>query len=196
MIFFISDNGAPLKINMEDKPGNGPGWDGSRNDPWIGEKGTLMEGGIRVPFIVTWPNTIPAGKTYDKAVSSLDVAATAMNLAGLSPSKKLDGVNLMPHLTGKTTKAPHENLYWKFWNQTAIRSGSWKYLEAGNRKFLFDLNSSEHEKKNLIEKHPDISKKLQSRLKKWLKEQKNPLVGNKLNGQEQAFYEHYLPLEK
>jgi len=195
LIFFISDNGAPLKLHMEDKPGNGPGWNGSRNDPWVGEKGMLSEGGIRVPFIVTWPGTVPAGKTYDHPVISLDVGATAVALAGLEKPAELDGVNLIPHLTGEVSDAPHDILYWRFWNQTAVRQGKWKYLQAGgDRKYLFDLSSPEHEKKNLIKQHPEIAAALQAALATWAKQQHNPGVpSGELNGQEVRFYDHFLP---
>lgn len=195
LIFFISDNGAPLKIEMKDAPGGGPGWDGSRNDPWVGEKGMITEGGIRVPFIVTWPGTIPAGKTYEQPVISLDVAATAAALAGLPPVPELDGVNIIPHLTGKVTTPPHEKLFWRFWNQTAIRKGRWKYLQAGGAlKYLFDLESPEHEKKNLIKEKPGIATELQADLQAWAKEQKTPGVpSGDLNGQERGWFDHYLP---
>lgn len=196
LIFFISDNGAPLKLHMEDKPGNGPGWDGSRNDPWIGEKGTLMEGGIRVPFVVTWPGTLPAGKTYDQPVMSLDVGATAVALAGLPEAPELDGVNIIPHLSGATEEMPHEILFWRFWNQTAVRKGRWKYLQAGPRKYLFDLASPAHEKINRIDAHPQVAAALEAELQAWAAKQKAPGVPTgALNGQESKWYDHYLPGE-
>jgi arylsulfatase A-like enzyme len=194
LIFFISDNGAPLKMGMEDKPLSikGAAWDGSRNDPWVGEKGTLAEGGIRVPFVAAWPGTIPAGLTYDHPVISLDAVATALAIAGLSVAPELDGVNLIPHLTGKKDAAPHEALYWRFWSQSAIRKGKWKYLQTGDRRFLFDLGSPDHEKANLIEKHPEIAKDLAAQLKNWADEQKNPGVAiQKPNSQEVKFYKYY-----
>ena len=83
LIFVIGDNGAPLKIHKLDAPGGGPGWDGSLNDPLNGEKGMLSEGGIRVPFVAYWKDRIPPGQVYDHPVISLDVAATAVALAGL-----------------------------------------------------------------------------------------------------------------
>ena len=197
LIFFISDNAAPLKIHMKDAPGVGPGWDGSRNDPWVGEKGMLTEGGIRVPFIVTWPGRIPAGQTFDEPVITLDVGATAVALAGLPQAPELDGVNLIPHLTDRaSSKPPHEKLFWRFWNQSAIRKGRWKYLQAGPRKYLFDLQSPEHEKRNRIADHPAIAAELQAELRHWADEQKNPGVPTgPLNRQESGWYDHYLPTE-
>ncbi len=194
LIFFISDNGAPLKKIMPDEPGDGPGWDGSRNDPWIGEKGMLTEGGIRVPFLLAWPGTIPAGKTYDHPVISLDVGATAVALAGLPKVPGLDGVNIIPHLTGADPSPPHEKLFWRFWNQSAVRKGRWKYLQAGPRQYLFDLESPEHEKLNRIQQHPEIAAALKADLAAWAKEQKNSGVeSNNLNNQEQNFFNHHLP---
>ncbi len=86
VIFFIGDNGAPLKVTKEDKPGGGPGWDGSLNDPLNGEKGTLIEGGMRTPFVVYWKGKLQNG-VYKHPVSALDFAATANALAGLPDDK-------------------------------------------------------------------------------------------------------------
>jgi len=118
------------------------------------EKGMLAEGGMRVPFIMNWPGQLPAGKVYEPSVSTLDIASTAVAFAGLPPDDRLDGVNLMPFLTGKNTTAPHEALYWRLWDQAAVRAGKWKYLQAGTAaKYLFDVTSDEHEKKS----HPAAS---------------------------------------
>ncbi|MCX7006333.1 MAG: sulfatase-like hydrolase/transferase [Kiritimatiellaeota bacterium] len=111
LIFLIGDNGAPL----------GEVWDGSINLPMKGQKGMLSEGGIRTPFVAAWPGTWPAGTTYDHPVSSLDVAATAVALAG-QPHDNLDGVNLMPFITGQNKGAPHETLYWR-WSLALVLAG-------------------------------------------------------------------------
>ena len=95
IIFFISDNGAQLGRTKKDAPSSA--WNGSLNEPLVGEKRMLSEGGIRVPYIVSWPNVLPKGIVYDKMVSSLDVAATSIASAGLAPSNELDGVNLVPY---------------------------------------------------------------------------------------------------
>jgi arylsulfatase A-like enzyme len=169
LIFFTSDNGAPLK-GMKDVPINNPGgaWDGSLNDPLNGEKGQLLEGGIRVPFIVTWPAGLPGGKTYDRPVSSLDIAATANAVAGLPNDPKLDGVNILPHLRGEVKSDAHSALYWRFWSQTAVRSGDWKLVrQSGNTESLFNLADDISEKHDQLSRHPDKAKELREMLTKW-----------------------------
>ena len=193
IIFFISDNGAPLKITKEDKPipqviGC---WDGSLNDPYVGEKGMLSEGGIRVPFVVSWPAGLPKGITYTKPVSSLDVAATSIALAGLKPSKEIDGVNIIPYLNENKTGEPHEALYWRFWDQSAIRMGDWKFLKAGDREFLFKVETDEHENTNLISEYPKQAKKMKKKLEKWSEELHNPGIPEGEIGREKRWYDHY-----
>lgn len=195
LIIFTSDNGAPLKITKEDSPINGDagGWDGSLNDPWIGEKGMLSEGGIRVPMLFSWKGTIPAGKTYSQPVSSLDFAATANAIAGLPASAGLDGVNLLPYLTGSNPGAPHADLCWRFWSQAAIREGRWKYLSGGSQgEFLFDLESDAHEKTNLIAEHRDQAAALRTKLETWTTQFKPAGIPSKPdNPQEAKWYQHY-----
>lgn len=181
LIFFIGDNGAPLKIHKLDSPltGDGGGWDGSLNDPLNGEKGMLSEGGIHVPFLIAWPGTLPAGKTFEHPVSALDVAATLAALADL-PVKPgdLDGVNLVPYLTGEIDKPPHEALCWRWIAQSAIREGPWKLLRGGNREYLFDLATDIEEKHNLAAIHPDIAARLRSKLQAWCDELDPPGLTN------------------
>lgn len=195
LIMFTSDNGAPLKIHKTDSPikGDPGGWDGSLNTPWVGEKGMLSEGGIRVPMIYSWPGTLPAGKIYSKPVSSLDFAATANALAGLPATPSLDGVNLMPYLSGKNTAAPHETLCWRFWNQAAIREGDWKYLSAGkDSEFLFNLGSDAHENKNQIASDPQRASEMRKKLQQWTEQFIPPGIPSKsLNDQEKGWFSHY-----
>jgi arylsulfatase A-like enzyme len=194
LIVFTSDNGAPLmKTKPDTRPITENGWDGSLNDPWVGEKGMLAEGGIRVPFLLQWKGVLPAGRVYDQPVSSLDIAATAVALAGLPSDKRLDGVNLIPFLTDKISGSPHEALYWRFWNQAAIRSGKWKYLRTSTvGEYLFDLQGDADEKKNLIKDHPEMARQLGGRLATWTGGLNPPGVPSKsLNNQEEAWYEFY-----
>ena len=171
LVFYIGDNGAPLKIHKYDAPGGGPGWDGSLNKPLNGEKGMLTEGGIRVPYVVHWEGTIPGGQVYRKPVISLDVAATAAAIAGLDvKAGELDGVNLLPYLTGEAEGRPHEALMWRWVAQAAIRVGDWKLLRGGEREYLFNLAEDKAEKHDLRDEHPKIADRLRSRLKAWASE--------------------------
>lgn len=176
LIFFIGDNGAPLKIHKVDSPLNGDagGWDGSLNTPLNGEKGMLAEGGMSTPYLIAWPGTIPGGQTYDHPITALDFAATAVKVAGaLTPEAEakseatLDGVNLLPHLTGGNKTAPHDALYWRWMAQSAIREGKWKLLRGGEREYLYDLAADREEKHNLATQHPEIATRLRSKLKTW-----------------------------
>ncbi|HCN27213.1 MAG TPA: aryl-sulfate sulfohydrolase [Verrucomicrobiales bacterium] len=178
LIFFIGDNGAPLKIHKVDSPldGDAGGWDGSLNTPLNGEKGMLSEGGMRVPFVIAWPGTIPGGQVYEHPVSALDVAATAVASIGNRSSEDsitnriygdLDGVNLLPYLTGENKAPPHNALYWRWMAQSAIREGNWKLLRGGDREYLYDLANDREEKHNLAAKHPEIATRLRAKLKTW-----------------------------
>jgi arylsulfatase A-like enzyme len=197
LIFFVSDNGAPLKLTREDLPlGEPAAWDGSLNTPWIGEKGMLAEGGIRVPFLVRWKGTLPAGATYPEPVSTLDIAATAVAAAGLRQDQRLEGVDLVPYLAGRREGVPHTALYWRFWNQAAVRAGDWKYLRLSDRaEYLFDLSSDAHEADNRIASHPDVAERLREQLRLWTEELRPPgLPSSPPNAQEENWYEHYFNL--
>ena len=160
LIFFIGDNGAPL----------GKAWDGSLNTPLIGQKGMLSEGGIRTPFVATWPARLPAGKVYDQPVSSLDVAATAVAAAGLPKAPELDGTDLVPFAAGQNTGAPHERLFWRWGSQAAVLEHPWKLVRLGDREeMLFDVTQPDGENlaKNQAKARPEIVARLRTALKAW-----------------------------
>jgi arylsulfatase A-like enzyme len=193
LIFFIGDNGAPLKIHKIDAPGGGPGWDGSLNDPLNGEKGMLAEGGIRVPFVVSWKGRIPGGQVYEHPVISLDVAATAVALAGLPADATLDGVNLLPYLRGEKKGPPHETLYWRWIAQSAVREGKWKYLRGGAREYLFDLDRDREEKHSVLKEQPEIAGRLKAKLTKWSSELTPPGIETKQMARTwEQYFDHYL----
>ena len=205
LIFYTSDNGAPLGANKEKSMADvmpvgkiGPFWDGSMNTPMTGEKGMLTEGGVRVPFLMSWPGKLPAGKVYDHPVITLDIASTAVAMAGLPRDKLLDGVNLVPYLTGEVSTPPHEALYWRFWNQAAVRSNKWKYIHVGKAgDYLFDLSSDASEKNNVIGQHPEIARTLAAKLSGWTKELLPPgMPSGPLNAQEEKWYQYYLGLDR
>jgi arylsulfatase A-like enzyme len=198
LIFFASDNGAPLQGKKElPVEVGGATWDGSLNDPWVGEKGMLTEGGIRVPYLIRWRGALSPG-IYDLPVSTLDIAATALAAAGLPHDPVLDGVDLVPFLTGVRPGDPHDALYWRFWTQSAIRSGRWKYLRAGDRaEYLFDLESETHERTNRLESHPRVAAELRGRLEIWAKGLHEPGVpSGDLRRGEDEWYATHLGLPK
>ncbi len=122
LVVFLSDNGGPTML--------GTTINGSRNDPFRGSKRTTLEGGIRVPFVLSWKGKLPSGVVYDQPVIQLDILPTALAVAGIEvgPSQKTDGVNLIPFVRGDTTGAPHDALYWRLGEQSAIRRGDWKVV--------------------------------------------------------------------
>ncbi|MDZ4851071.1 MAG: sulfatase-like hydrolase/transferase [Pirellulaceae bacterium] len=190
LIFFIGDNGAPIKEGA---------WDGSLNLPLVGEKGMLTDGGIRVPFLAAWPGTLPAGKHYEPPVINLDVAATAIAIAGLPHDKNLDGVNLIPFVLGEKTEDPHDALYWRWRSQAAIRMNHWKYVRVGpDDRYLFDLNEPDGQcelaKNNLIEKYPDVVADMEKRLMAWNATLPTPGLPRVANAQDEMFYDAHVKI--
>lgn len=122
LIVFISDNGGPTMP--------GTTINASRNDPLRGSKRTTLEGGIRVPFVLTWKGTLPQDVVYNLPVIQLDILPTVLAAAGVraEPEWKLDGVNLLPFIKGQTSDAPHDALYWRLGEQSAVRRGDWKLV--------------------------------------------------------------------
>jgi len=201
LIMFASDNGAPLGVHqgqsMEDvlpvnKPE--PAWDGSRNDPLKGEKGMLAEGGIRIPMIWSWPLKLPKGIVISEPVISLDMSASAIASANESIKlpEYLDGLNLIPWITGFES-APNRSLYWRFWNQAAIRKGKWKYyFNSEGRRMLFDLHKDKEEKNNLFYENQEMAFQFHSNMQNWTDELNPPGLSNTpLNDQEIKWFNHY-----
>ncbi len=170
LIFFFTDNGGPTANNT------------SGNGPLRGFKAQTWEGGIRVPWMVQWKGKIPAGKVDDRPVIQLDIHPTALAAAGvkIDPAWELDGVNLLPYLTGEKAGAPHEALYWRFGQQIAARVGDWKLVKAtGNATMerggaasvegaeLYNLAKDIGEKENLASKEPEKFKELSAVWEKW-----------------------------
>jgi arylsulfatase A-like enzyme len=181
-ICFITDNGGPTM--------QGTTINGSINTPLRGSKRTTLEGGIRVPFFVTWKGKLPAGKVYDQPVIQLDLHATALAAAGIDikPDWKLDGVNLTPFLIGeKSAGQPHDALYWKLGEQMAIRQGNWKLVrydpvaDGGKGRptetKLYNLADDIGEANDLAAKQPEKVNELQAAWDSWNKENVAPLWG-------------------
>ncbi|MFC7336062.1 sulfatase [Haloferula chungangensis] len=192
LIFVIGDNGAPLKKRLPGSMEKTPSWDGSLNDPLNGEKGTLIDGGIRTPFVVYWKGTIPGGQVYQHPVISLDVAATANALAGNESDPSLDGVNLLPYLTGEKKDAPHEALFWRWNGQTAVRAGNWKYIRGGDREYLFDMQNDISESKNLLSTNPEIARNLHAQLQGWSETLLPPGIPSSMPKAGESYFDWYL----
>ena len=165
LVFFFSDNGGPVST-------------GANNGALRGGKGQLFEGGVRVPFLVSWPDKLPAGKTYDQPVISLDAFASALAAAGvpMPTDKPYDSVNIVPHLAGNIKSPPHERLFWRLRaKEFAVREGAWKLIEPdGKPAQLFDLASDSGETKDLAADKLDIALSLAASLAEWRKELKPP----------------------
>jgi arylsulfatase A-like enzyme len=167
LVVFFSDNGGPTPQTTSD------------NGPLRGRKATTSEGGTRIPFCVQWKGTIPAGKVYDHPIIQLDLLPTVLTAAGgkVEPDWKLDGVDLLPYLTGKNAGQPHETLYWRFGPQWAIRKGDWKLVASSvdmNKPRLINLKDDIAEAKDLSEENPDKVKELKADWDKWNAEQMAP----------------------
>ncbi len=168
LVIYLADNGMPENYA---RPGNAP---------LRGFKGQTYEGGIRVPFLAQFKGRLPAGKVYDKPVISLDIHATALALAGVTPptEKKLDGVDLMPFLTGAKTGRPHETLFWRYARRRAVRKGDLKLVWMdGSELELYDLAADIGETNNLASQKPDTVKELTALYEKWNAEMVPPKWG-------------------
>ena len=167
LVFFIGDNGGPTQSTT------------SNNGPLRGFKMTTFEGGPRVPFIAQWKGTLPAGKPYEKPVMNLDVLPTIIAAAGgkLDSASKLDGVDLLPFLTGKKMDRPHQTMYWRFGPQWAVRHEDWKLVVSkggsGNPE-LYNLANDIGESKDLAKIETAKVIELQKLYDAWSKEQAEP----------------------
>jgi len=168
LLFFISDNGAVAVLE---------GYGYARNDPLKGGKLTPYEGGVRIPYLVQWPDHIPAGQVYDDPVISVDVLPTILAAAGVSSptDRELDGVDLMPHLDGSPTAAPHDVICWRSGINRAVRKGRWKLVQFGsNQVELYDLEADIGEVNDLVAEHPDVVDDLERAYEAWEAEMVEP----------------------
>jgi arylsulfatase A-like enzyme len=183
LIFFFSDNGGPTMP--------GTTINGATNTPLRGSKRQTWEGGIRVPFMIRWKGRLLEGKIDSRPIIQLDVLPTALAAAGVEPKAewKLDGVNLLPYLTGKRQDAPHDALYWRLFAHMAIRKGPWKLVKTMEGPLLvadtsnpdlsgaqlFNLVNDIGEQHDLAATNPKKVKELTDDWLRWSKEMAKPL---------------------
>lgn len=168
LIIFTSDNGGANYIGLE-----------GLNDPYRGWKATFFEGGIRVPFFMQWPGHIPAGTTYANAISHFDVFATSAAAAGVSlPADRIiDGVDLLPFVTGARTDLPHETLFWRSGPYKVITQGDWKLqvTETPRKDWLYNLADDPGERNNLAATMPEKVAELRALLEAYDAQQVAPI---------------------
>jgi arylsulfatase A-like enzyme len=186
LVIFSSDNGG---VGGYVREGLKKGGDVTDNAPLRSGKGSLYEGGIRVPYIFRWPGRIAPG-TCGTPIISVDLYPTLLELAGGTPpaGASLDGASYARLLTGGAFD--RDGLYWHFpgylgagentWRTTpagAIRSGPWKLVEffEDGRLELYNLKDDVGETRNLAAQHPDRAKDLQARLQSWRKDVRAPM---------------------
>ncbi len=169
LVFFLSDNGGPIGPNS------------STNTPLRGAKGQLFEGGIRVPFLVQWKGVLRPG-LYDEPVSTIDLLPTIAAVCGarVPDSAKLDGESIMPQLLGRTTRVPHERLFWRVGGGAswAVREGNLKLVHGGQTDQLFDLSQDISEQTNLAGQQREIVVRLTQAYEEWNRENVAPLWQN------------------
>ncbi|AZQ64689.1 sulfatase [Flammeovirga pectinis] len=157
VIVFFSDNGGPCDHNA------------SINAPYNGQKGILLEGGIRVPFVISYPKHLENGQ-YDLPVSSLDLAPTFVALAGgkTTAEDKLDGVNIYPYITKEIKGNPHETMMWRFTISAGIRKGNWKLIRLPDRlPLLFNLDKDPSEQNDVAAENRDLVIEMLKELGDW-----------------------------
>lgn len=174
LVIFTNDNGGPSDNTT------------ANNYPLAGHKATHLEGGLRVPGIFSFPGVIKPNTTYDYPVSTLDFLPTFLRLAEVPGDAKmrqehtdsianLDGVDIMPYLTGKIKERPHETLYWRIENRGTVRYKDWKFMRFPDRPCeLYDLSKDIGEQNNLASEHPELVKNLYKKLFDWEMQMQRP----------------------
>ena len=160
IIYLLSDNGGATYTGATD------------NGPLKGGKLTQFEGGVNVPFMVSWPGHVPAGVRYEEPVSATDVFATSLALAGVTPpnDRPYDGVNLLPYLRGEMgDEHPHDQLFWRCDHIWALRDGDYKLILSTRDGWaeLYDLNKDKAETIDLAEEMPELLAKLRQLHEQW-----------------------------
>jgi arylsulfatase A-like enzyme len=166
IVVFSNDNGGPTDKNA------------SLNLPLSGTKSNHLEGGIRVPFLISWPHQIKKNQRFNFPVSTLDLLPTFYAAGGgnLAELKDVDGVNLIPYINGKIKERPHQTLFWKKEVRLAFREGDWKLIRFADRPAeLYDLSKDFSELNNLASVQPDRVKSMFKKMFAWESTLERPL---------------------
>ena len=168
LLFFLTDNGGSKAMH-------------ANNTPLRGFKQQNYEGGIRTPFVVSWPARFRGGRTCKTPIISLDILPTALDAAGLTSPKDrpFDGRSMLPLLRGEA-KVLHENLFWSEGGgsgEWAVRSGNWKLVAIRDQRELYDLASDPGEENNLAARYPERVTQLTALYDGWLDRMANPNNG-------------------
>ena len=167
IVIFFSDNGGVEWYNFSD------------NGILRGIKGDFYEGGIRVPFTMQWPKRIKPGTIYDKPIIALDVFATVASAASAQKyiRNDIDGVDLLPYITGEKSGLPHKYLYWQNPDKDidVVRDERYKYIRIKEDEYIFDLKNDISEETNIIDSSKPIYDRLKSQFKEWEKEMIDPV---------------------
>ena len=164
IVFFCGDNGGNDYFKDKEHP---RGFHGANVNPatgveFRGTKGTLYEGGLRIPMSVRWPGRIQSGQVSDLLWYFPDVLPTVAELTGAMAPDDVDGMSILPELIGEVAasrkQTTHEYLYWEIGSQVAIRMENWKAVQPGAKRGweLYNLNNDLSEAKNLANDHPEI----------------------------------------
>jgi arylsulfatase A-like enzyme len=153
LVLFLSDNGGS---------GNGG------NAPLRGQKSTMWEGGLRVPFLAKWPAGLPAGNVIDEPLSSLELFPTLLAAAKVTPPAdvKLDGFDMLPVLRREQSSTRKET-FWQRRSDKAARVGNWKWIESAKANGLYDLAADPGETSDLSQEKPEVLKMVQARFQAW-----------------------------
>ena len=158
IIVFTNDNGGPSDTNA------------SSNKPLGGTKANHLEGGIRVPFLMSWQNKLKSNTTYNNPIIMLDMLPTFYKLAGGDEKtiEGIDGVNLLPYINNEITERPHVDLFWKKEVRGAIRHNDWKLIRFPDRPAeLYNIAEDKEELHNVAASHPELVKLLYKRYFDW-----------------------------
>jgi uncharacterized sulfatase len=175
----LSDLGLDEKTLIIFTSDNGPWWQGSTGG-LRGRKNNIADGGLRVPFIARWPNTLPAGRISDEFAVNFDIFSTCLSVSGspIPDDRVIDGRTLMPILEGEATSSHDTFYYYDGPILVAVRYNNWKYQRRhvsdnggyplfSQGPFLFDLEKDPSESYNLIASRPEIAEELSQMLEEW-----------------------------